>query len=333
MSVNSIIVLKYKSSKHSSVLGTHIESRDGTISIDLSDDYNDLVTTKRNATFDELQQVSELYSKSCDVDEKFYNPESPTWHIILDTILSHLVDYICTSSGRLARILLIGDSHIHSYVNGNVGLVSNRHGIQGADLLDDHNNMCAVSNYCHCGVAGASAHGLLNLNSSTGAASAFENCFQNVSAIDFVAISVGEVDVRSVAALRGVSILAQIRISVNRLFTYIHEVVIRRHNFTMQQVLLLGAPFICPQIDLTTEASLHAMARFNEEIRRRCFIEGCRFAYPADDILDLQTGEVKKYFWSKPNDMHCSPKRTFFFLHRAIKEALGLEWCAESAVL
>lgn len=239
------------------------------------------------------------------------------WDILDGIVGERARDFIC-ANGRPAKILVIGDSHIQQYVNGNVGLQSN------------DGSMCTFSNYCHCGVVGATAHGVNNYSSSSGASASFRECLSiYAEGLDVIAISLGEVDARNLAKLRGVTPLSQIKTSVDRLFHFIRTVLMGDYNIDTRKIVLLGAPYLCPQESIDPQASHHAVTRINSEFRRRCAEEGvCAVANPGDDLFDLEKGVVREYFWSTPPDMHCSPKRTFYFWHRAIKEAAGLEWCS-----
>jgi len=83
----------------------------------------------------------------------------------------------------------------------------------------------------------------------------------------------------------------------------------------------------------------HATFAFNERLRERCQLAGCAVASPSDDLVDfgeatnggLGGGHVHPFFYSEPREMHGSV-RSYFFWHRAIKEAGGshLHWCDEA---
>jgi hypothetical protein len=77
--------------------------------------------------------------------------------------------------------------------------------------------------------------------------------------------------------------------------------------------------------------SSHATFRFNALLRQRCAVKGCRVADPTDELFDFQTGQVRDFFWSQPNEMHCNV-RPFFFWHRALLNAVPekLHWCNSS---
>lgn len=116
--------------------------------------------------------------------------------------------------------------------------------------------------------------------------------------------------------------------------------------FLYDQIILISAPQLCPNIwydevifsretrekhlknDVHQDATLSTM-RYNRAIHEMCLKAGCLFADPTDDLFDYQTREVKKYFWTNEpsSEMHCSPKRIYYFYHRAIQRAIQAKWC------
>mmetsp|Transcript_2099 Transcript_2099/g.4491 ORF Transcript_2099/g.4491 Transcript_2099/m.4491 type:complete len:261 (-) Transcript_2099:183-965(-) len=260
-------------------------------------------------------------------------------------MLAHLArPLLCVIPGqaeaeRVARILVIGDSHANIFQGAGSHYHSNSH--SGAS-----ERRCGYSNFKTCIATGASSHGLANPNSASRAGATFSSCMRalkrNGTEVDYVALMLGEVDVRFVSAMRkkssGVSMLEQLRESRARLFRYLEEQVAGVHGFKMSQVIVMGASLLCPT-EGTRRADLyvggekfdtsHATLRYNELLSEWCLERGCRFANPMDDLLDLSTGRVHSYFWSDPLEMHCSV-RPYFFWTRAIKEAAAgeLSWCS-----
>ncbi len=310
---------------------------------------------------------------------------------LMDQMLSHLAEpRLCVAPAaavdgrqRLARIVVLGDSHAGIFQSGHYHDYGS-----GGD-----NRSCVKSNYQTSLVGGATAHGLANLNSSTQAAAQFRESvlraaslllreeeeemekelserrdFSSVNhyhhLVDFLVVSLGEVDVRSVARLRGVAVLEQIRESAGRLLVWVSDVLVKELGFRMDQVILLGAAQMCPggpspggpsgggssgsggssrassnsssssegdkaAGGVSLDVSL-AAARFNDELRRLCRGggAGCLVADPSDQIVDYPTGQIHRYFWTRPRERHCSVRK-YFFYHRAVKEAAGgrLGWC------
>lgn len=264
---------------------------------------------------------------SADLNSAESQDGTQSQYSIVDSLLTHLSDFMC-KNGRPAKILVIGDSHTQRFVDGQ---------LEG-NFEESKDAVCKASNYFHCGVVGASAHGLLKRNSTTAAAAIFDDCLSaQIGSLDAVAIAVGDCDIRFLTSLRSVSYLDQIHLSVKNLFTYIHDELIGKYNLAKAQIVILGVPHSCPGSRLAHDHELqedpnhYRVTRFNDELRDRSLLEGIAFADPSEDLFDLSTGGVHRYFWSRPSELHCSPKRTYYFWHRAIKNALGFQWCSESA--
>jgi len=272
------------------------------------------------------------------------------WKNVLDHMLVRLAAPLCTTETaaapqRPARILVLGDSHTYSFYGGTRGYP----GTLAPGTTDDADRSsgcasspsCGWSNYMLCPKASVTAYGLTNNKSHTGAGRFFADCARRSRDVDFVALMVGEVDLRFLAWHRaekkGVTVLEQIRESSANLIKYVEDAILPL-GFSMQQIVLLGAPLKCPHsaiTEMTKGLLLHrdtslAALRFNSELKSMCRIRGCRFANPVDDVFDYASGEVDPFFWTTPLDFHCSPVRSFFFWHRAIQRATDLGWCSRS---
>jgi len=268
---------------------------------------------------------------------------------VLDSMLFYLATPLClrpaTSIGgkavadRPARILVIGDSHTILFFAGTRGFTGDV--VLPLSENKEKHAVCGLSNYLVCLCPAATAYGLANNRSVTGAASKFSKCVKSAKDVDYVAIMIGEVDIRNLAYHRqqrkGVTMLEQIMESQVNLFRFIENEILSQ-GFKMTQVLLLGAAIRCPHVATTHDGGLmrlevktsHATMRFNLALRDTCTELGCRFANPMDDLLDFTHGMADRFFWSTPLDHHCSPMRIFFFWHRAIQRAAGLTWCRQT---
>jgi hypothetical protein len=125
--------------------------------------------------------------------------------------------------------------------------------------------------------------------------------------------------------------LEQIEHSISNLFSFIDAEVLSR-GLRMDQVVVLGVPLKCPHgqnAHYDRDTSFAAL-QYSLALKDRCRAAGYRFASPSDDLFDFAAGAVDPYFWTTPRDFHCSPTRAFFFWHRAIQRATGLDWCRPS---
>ncbi len=371
--------------------------------------------------FHEYYRLAKAHAHHHDRDSALINTEeerTAAADATMDEILSHLAEpRLCINDGknvssepgtqqrRLARIVVVGDSHAgifdgagghyHGYVSeAYFGRSSSTSSRSTSSSTGSSDGWCSPpSNYHTSFVPSATAHGLSNPHSITGAAATLrEGILQTASLLlpslrppetpslleiitaradaeggngdggtnerrrqypngsatkateaaaaaaaaaaitrqlDYVVVSMGEVDVRSVAGLRGVEMLEQVQTSTGRLFAWVERVLVRELGFRMGQVILLGAAPTCPDAKPDRDrGDALAKLRFNDELRRRCRKSGCLMADPSDDLVDYATGKVHRFFWSEPLEMHCS-LRKYFFYHRAVKEAAGgqLDWC------
>jgi len=280
--------------------------------------------------------------------QRLGNSDESQWGDVLDHIIYHLTAPLCsltTFSGeqakeRPARILVIGDSHTVTLYAGARGFPGKDGRASGDFENDGMNQFCGWSNYLVCQVPASSAYGLANNQSFTGAASTFIKCIQQAKDVDYIAIMIGEVDVRFLAFhrgnKRGVTILEQIEESRANLFRFIESSILSQ-GFRMEQILVLGAPLKCPQVEFEewhkwrlNNDNSPAVLRYNSALKKTCKQLGCRFANPSDDLFDFGSGQIDKFFRSEPSDFHCSPIRAFFFWHRAIQQATELKWCGAS---
>jgi len=250
---------------------TSRENGDGTLTI-YRPPYE--VNVRRGALFDELKTLAARTVLGND-----------TSNDLLNHFLFHLTTPLCVPATqdkkmRPARIIVLGDCH---------AMIAATQSSTGTDS-------CALSNYQVCSVAGASAYGLVNRNSSTAAAAKFSNCVRrwsgpDASCIDYIAIHIGEVDFRNVYSFRSkikdVTMLEQIKDSVARLMIFVKEVLISAHGFRMNQIVLLGTTFTCPFVAGRAEPGVAgftryinvrndsaAIIRYHSELKRRCQVRG-----------------------------------------------------------
>jgi len=327
-----------------------------------------------NASFDALSRQAQAFAaahpdvKKCaaagDGDEEVASA-APAWEHALDHMLAQLAAPLCLpdrrhgkdgeggGGERLARVLVLGDSHADLFFAGRYSQESSQEGSLG----------CSPSNYYVCSIASATAYGLDNASSSSGGLVGFRKCLDRFSGegsvaagvavsvggesagagdarADVVAVLLGEVDLRSLLpkrAAKGITAVEQIRASTDALLRFAKREIVDARGYQWDQVLLLGAPFKCPHATergdhllVHTETGVRTQA-FNAALRDACRGLGCTFANPADDLVDYADGAVKSFFWSTPRDWHCSPMRLFFFWHRAVASAAELDWCEDDA--
>jgi hypothetical protein len=245
---------------------------------------------------------------------------------------------------RLARVLVLGDSHSKLFFSGvpitgheEEGSASRRGGDGGGQSADDP--LCATSNYFVCVVPGASMYGLKNLNSASNATRTFLDCLRRAGRVDAVLVTLGEVDIRYLAhhrgLSRGVTILDQVRESTSSLSFFITEVLVRQEGFQRDQVVVMSVPMKCPHGDrdgrlLVKRDTSYSTIRFNSALEDLCADIGCAFASSTDDVFDYSSSEVRQFFWTNPLDMHCSSQRMYFFWHRAVQRATKFPWCKKA---
>jgi hypothetical protein len=240
------------------------------------------VDVKRDSSFSELALLANQETQGSDPS---------TSSELLNHLIHHLATPLCQvrvgkhKKLRPARIIVLGDCHPLLFVGG--------HGAQqaraGSDSYNETSESCGLSNYRVCAVAGASAHGLGNSFSHTGAAYQFQDCVRRWGAdADFVAIQIGDVDLRNVARFRqsskNITMLEQIQTSVDNLLKFVQEVLVDIHHFEMKQIVLLGTVFLCPvsqqqerndqklprKGDYLTHSTATATMKYHDTLRRRC---------------------------------------------------------------
>jgi len=289
-----------------------------------------------------------LFQRASEIEKLVANNDK--WKDVLDHMLFHLATPLCTRSltpatngerERPTQILVIGDSHAYSFYAAARGFAGNI----TATSSDDENGKskyCGWTNYLACPMASPTAYGLTNNKSVTGAASKFRDCIRQVGNVDYVAVIMGEVDLRFLAYHRGrkkgVSVLEQIEQSKQNLFKFVEGSILSQ-GFKINQVLVLGAAMKCPHSQITPMTqdlrldsdTSHAALRYNHALEVECEARGCHFANPVDDVFNYVRGEVDPFFWSTPLDFHCSSMRVFYFWHRAIQRATRENWCRPSS--
>ena len=264
------------------------------------------------------------------------------------------------SDGKLAKLLVLGSSSAWVFCDARSFTVQMdaRGGVWCRGIPDEGESSRETTGMNVRAVPGASALGLGNNDSLTGATVEFQRRLQDNRAYDVVILLVGEVD-RSAAIWRrasrdATSIASQIDQAVNRTISFLNFFLpdgIHRKN-----VIIIGSPLptvtrlqfleqVHPDLveeEVTIETANGSRfasrthfsetaltLRFNEALRLQSKANGFRYGDLTDDTLDFTTGFVNDFFQSPETDTHLHLERSHFFWRKAVIKASDgfLEWC------
>lgn len=181
---------------------------------------------------------------------------------------------------------------------------------------------------------GATAMGILNTHSKTNAFNIFSKYLENVKPTDFIFLSLGEVDCRFVIWYRAIkyqtSVEEQFNTSLNNHLGFIKKILSEgKRNIIIPCVPLStvqdeqywgGIANVRRELKVPLKERTDLTIRYNEKLRAFCRDNHLYFLDFEKEILDPQTGVVKREFLTKdPFDNHLLSRKISPILARKLR--------------
>lgn len=186
-----------------------------------------------------------------------------------------------------------------------------------------------------CMVSGATAMGILNPHSKTDAFNILSKYLENVKSTDFIFLSFGEIDCSFVIWYRAtkyqISVTEQFNTSLNNYFEFVNQLLAKgKRNVIISSVPLptiregqdwKGIAHARREVKASLQERTELTIRYNEKLREFCRNNNLYFLDFEKEILDPQTGVVKKEFLTgDPFDNHLLSRRVSPILAKKLSD-------------